>query len=55
MKGLADGFTLNGKVPKHLTYQGGGVWRNELLWQECERGRLECIDRKPTEKGRKVQ
>eukprot|EP00958_Prasinococcus_capsulatus_P010974 scaffold1077_cov388-Prasinococcus_capsulatus_cf.AAC.6 len=53
LKGIADGFTLNGKVPRHLTYRGGGVWRNDVLWNARVQGRLQCIDRQPTEKGRK--
>eukprot|EP00958_Prasinococcus_capsulatus_P013141 scaffold1328_cov394-Prasinococcus_capsulatus_cf.AAC.27 len=49
LKGLCDGFVLNGRVPKHLTYMGKGLWRNEILWQAHQEGQLHLVKRRPIE------
>ena len=49
LKGLCDGFILHGRIPKHLKYLGKGLWRNEILWEYYQEGRMQLIRRKPSE------
>jgi len=45
LHGLADGGSLDTLVPGNVAYIGGSTWRNTVLWDLREAGRLVAVER----------
>ena len=45
LHGLADGGSLATLVPGNVAYIGGSMWRNTVLWELRESGRLVGVER----------